>query len=281
METDTTRYADIVLPASHWFERLEFAQGPDQPNTTLSEKAVEPAFESKLDLDIFRLITKEMGLGEHYNHTDEELVQILINTDSARNSGLTWERLQEEKVIQTLPSEWINWHGDQFPTPSGRLEFYLENPKPRVNCGVMVDQSKEHLPEFEPPIEAWPDNPLIEKFPLVFHTIRQRWRLHSQWHESPWLRELDPEPELKIHPKDAKEWRIETGDMVEVFNDRGRVVLKAVLSEGQRPGMVTAPKGWQRDQFKEGSYQELTTDHVNTTSYNQCFYDVLCEVRQA
>jgi anaerobic selenocysteine-containing dehydrogenase len=280
VETDTTRYADLVLPASHWFERLELAQGPDQPNTTLSEKAIEPAFESKSDIDIFRLITNGMGLGEHYKHTDEEFVQMLIDTDFARKSGLTWERLKEETVIQTLPSQWINWKGDRFPTPSGRLEFYLENPKPRVNCGVMIDQSKEHLPAFTPPIEAWPDNPLKKRFPLVYHTVRQRWRLHSQWHGTPWLRELDPEPELKIHPSDAKERSIATGDMVEVFNDRGRVLLRAVWSEGQRPGMVTAPKGWQRNQFKGGSYQELTSDHVNTTSYNQCFYDVLCEVRK-
>jgi molybdopterin-containing oxidoreductase family molybdopterin binding subunit len=58
------------------------------------------------------------------------------------------------------------------------------------------------------------------------------------------------------------------------------VVLKTILSEAQRPGMVTVPKGWQRDQFIAGSYQELTNSHINTTDFNQCFYDVLCEVRK-
>ncbi|HPJ35641.1 MAG TPA: molybdopterin-dependent oxidoreductase, partial [Spirochaetota bacterium] len=254
VETDTTKYADLVLPAAHWFERLDITQGPDQPHTTLTEKALEPAFESKSTTDVFRLIAKGMGIGEFYKYTDEEFIQMLIDTDLARKSGLTWETLKEKKVIQTLPTCWINWAGNKFPSPSGRLEFYLEDPKPRIDCGIEIDKSRERLPVFTPPTEAWPDNPLMKKYPLVYHTIRQRWRLHSQWHGTPWLRELDPEPVARIHPKDAGARGISTGDTVEVFNDRGHVVLKAVLSEEQRPGMVSVPKGWQRHQFIDGSY---------------------------
>ncbi len=280
VETDTTDYADLVLPAAHWFERLDLTQGPDQPHTTICEKVFEPAYESRSTTDIYRLIADKMGIGEFYKQTDEEFVQLLINTDLARASGLTWENLREKKVIQTLPTCWVNWAGNKFPSPSGRLEFYLEDPKPRIDCGVEIDKSREHLPIFTPPTEAWPGNPLMEKYPLIYHTVRQRWRLHSQWHNTPWLRELDSEPLVKIHPQDAGARGINTGDTVEVFNDRGHVVLKAVLSEEQRPGMVSVPKGWHRNQFIAGSYQELTNDHLNTSSYNQSFYDVLCEVRR-
>ena len=281
VETDTTRYADLVLPVAHWFEMLDFVQGPDQPHSTISERALKPAYESKSLTDIYRLIAYKMGIGEFYNSTDEEFVQFLIDTDLARSSGLTWESLIEKKAIQTLPTCWINWAGNKFPSPSGRLEFYLEDPKPRVDCGIEIDKSREHLPVFIPPFEAWPDNPLIKKYPLVYHTVRQRWRLHSQWHGTPWLRELDAEPLVKIHPKDAEERGINTGDVVEVFNDRGHVVLKAVLTEELRPGMVSVPKGWQIHQFIDGSYQELTQNHCNTSDYNQSFYDVLCQVRRA
>jgi molybdopterin-containing oxidoreductase family molybdopterin binding subunit len=280
VHTDTTKYADMILPVAHWFEVMEFVQGPDQPNSTLSEKALEPAFESKGNMDIFRLLGTALGYGEHFKYTDEEFIKMLIDTDLSRSLGLTWERLQKEKVIQTLPSCWINWEGDKFPTPSGRLEFYLENPQPRIDCGIPIDQDRERLPIFTPPVEAWPDNPLMKKYPLIYHTDRVRWRLHSQWQDSGWLRELDPEPTVKIHPQDAASRGIKTGDMVEIFNDRGHVVLKAILSEGVRPGMVSVPKGWRRDQFKEGSYQELTHDRINYSSYNLSFYDVVCEVRK-
>ena len=280
VETDTTNYADIVLPASHWFERLELVQGPDQPYTTLSEKALEPLFESKSDADIYRLIAKGMGLEEFFSDTDEETIQKLIKTPLAEQSGLTWERLEKEKTIQTLPSTWVNWQGNQFPSPSGRLEFYVEDPYPRIDCGIEIDKEAERLPRFAPPNEAWPDNELAKKYPLVYHTSRQRWRLHSQWSNVPWLRELDPEPAIRINPLDAAARDIENDDIVEAFNDRGHVVLKAILSSAQRPGMVTVPKGWQREQFIDGSYQELTNNHVNTTDFNQSFYDVLCEVRK-
>lgn len=281
VETDTTKYADLVLPAAHWFERTDIAQGPDQPHTTLSEKALDPAYESKSTTDIYRLIANGMGIGDFYKYSDEEFIQMLIDTDLARASGLTWENLVEKKVIQTLPTCWVNWAENKFPSPSGRLEFYLEDPKPRIDCGIEIDKSREHLPVFTPPFEAWPGNPLMKKYPLVYHTVRQRWRLHSQWHGTPWLRELDAEPLVKIHPEDAGTRGIKTGDVVEVFNDRGHVVLKAVLSEEMRPGMVSVPKGWQRHQFIAGSYQELTQDHCNTSDFNQSFYDVLCEVRKA
>jgi len=283
VETDTTKYADLVLPVSHWFERLEFAQGPDTPYSTISEPALEPYYESVSDSEIMRRIGIGMGLGELMSMSDEEIIKLLIDTDAARASRLTWENLVKEKSIQTLPSLWVNWNwGGKtgFPSPSGRLEFYLENPQPRIDCGIPIDQSKEHLPEFKTPIEAWPDNPLKQKYPLYYHTIRHRWRLHSQWAKTPWLRELDPEPAVRISPVDAKARGIKDGDTVEIFNDRGHVVIKAILNEAQRPGMVTVPKGWQRDQFIAGSYQELTNDYANTSSYNQNFYDTLCEVRK-
>ncbi|HNX92253.1 MAG TPA: molybdopterin-dependent oxidoreductase [Syntrophomonas sp.] len=280
VHTDTTKYADLILPSAHWFETLDIVQGPDQPCTTLSEKALEPAFESKSNMDIYRLLGQELGLGEFFKYSDEDFIRMLIDTDAARAAGLTWERLEKEKVIQTLPSCWINWAGDKFPTPSGRLEFYLEDPQPRIDCGIPIDQERERLPVFTPPFEAWPGNPLMEKYPLIYHTARVRWRLHSQWADTPWLRELDPEPTVQIHPQDAAPRGIKSGDMVEIFNDRGHVVLKAILSDGLRPGMVSVPKGWRRDQFKAGSFQELTHDRLNTSSYNQSFYDVLCEVRK-
>lgn len=280
VETDTTRQADLVLPIAHWFEMLDIVQGPYHPHTAMSEKALEPAYESKADIDIWRLIAKGMGLGKFFDYTDEEFIQMLLDNDVARKEGLTWERLQKEKVVQTLPTCWVNWEGNKFRTPSGRLEFYLEDPKPRFDCDIEIDKSSEHLPVFTPPFEAWPDNPLMKKYPLVYHTVRQRWRLHSQWFNTPWLRELDREPQVSIHPTDAGARDIQDGDTVEVFNDRGHVVLKAKFSEAQRPGMVSVPKGWHRDQFIAGSYQELTNDHLNTSSYNQSFYDVLCEVRK-
>ena len=83
--------------------------------------------------------------------------------------------------------------------------------------------------------------------------------MHTQWFNIEWLRELDPEPTLLMNPRDAAVRHIQNGDYVEVFNDRGHAVARAVLSDGIREGVLSYPKGWQRHQHKAGSFSELDT----------------------
>jgi molybdopterin-containing oxidoreductase family molybdopterin binding subunit len=58
------------------------------------------------------------------------------------------------------------------------------------------------------------------------------------------------------------------------------VVLKAVVSHGVRPGVLSIPKGWQRHQFKAGGCQELTSGSFDPVGVNASFYETLAEVRQ-
>ena len=92
--------------------------------------------------------------------------------------------------------------------------------------------------------------------------------------------ELYPEPTAKISPTDANARGIKEGDYVRIFNDRGEVVVKAVISAGTRPGMVILPKGWEADQFKKGHYSDLTATYFNPTVPNNCYYDALCQIEK-
>jgi molybdopterin-containing oxidoreductase family molybdopterin binding subunit len=187
--------------------------------------------------------------------------------------------LREKGVIK-VPGLDVVFEGQKFGTPSGRLEFYVEKPHPRNDFGQSWDVDRERLPRWVPPTEAWPDNPLYGKYPLVVITPKSRFRVHGQWFGVPWLRELDPEPIVTMNPQDAGARGIANGDYVEVFNDRGHVVLKAVVSHGVRPGVLSIPKGWQRHQFKAGGYQELTSGSFDPVGVNASFYETLAEVRQ-
>ena len=80
--------------------------------------------------------------------------------------------------------------------------------------------------------------------------------------------------------KDAEDRGIKTGDLVEVYNSRGHVVLKAVINDDVRPGDVRFPKGWQRSQFIEGGYSELNDSHLDPWGVSACFCDQLCNVRK-
>ena len=99
------------------------------------------------------------------------------------------------------------------------------------------------------------------------------------WSDNQYLRELDPEPTIKMNPVDARERGIADGSYVEVFNDRGHCVAKAVLNEGIRPGCTVYPKSWQQNQFKAGSWSELLTSVYDPVGVNESYFDNLVEVR--
>jgi anaerobic selenocysteine-containing dehydrogenase len=280
--SDTARYSDIVLPVVHWFEYTDVVlMGLALPYAVIQEKAIDPLYECKSDFEIATLLGKAMGFGEYFNMTDEETINYILDTDAARAMGITWENMKQKKYIRCYEEDlYIHGKGGVFPTPTGRAQFYLENPKPTYIYGQKYDLEKEKLPSWEPPTEAWEENPLYAKYPLRYVQEHTRWRTHSQFGRIEWLRELDPEPIVKMNPVDAEARGIKNRDIVKVFNDRGYVVLRAIINNGMRPGMVNIPHGWQSDQFIEGHYQDLTSNVINSFIPTGSFTDALVEVKK-
>lgn len=281
MYTDTAKWADIVLPISYWFEK----EGVMAPNLTPyiihSDKLVEPAFETKADWEIAVAVGKAMGFTDDFDFTFEDAAEWSIS-DVGREKGLTLEKLREEKKFQDLPDDYLQsyWADASFNSPSKRIEFWVENPVVRYDIGVDVDTSPYHLPFFQEPYEAWPTNPLFEKYPFVMLGQRGKWHLHSQFHTTPALRELCTEPFVQINPNDAAKLGISDGDIVELYNDRGHAVLKAILDASMREGVITAEKCWNSDSFIDGNIQELTQDYLNPLHCNISYFDVLCGIRK-
>lgn len=283
--TDTTAYADIVLPAAHWFEQDDFTCGTAhlQPFMILQEKAVEPAGESKPDYEIFKLLADGLGMGYVYDGLSaEEAMRHVLTSPMSERFGITYDRLKKEKIIRWLPGDnFIFAEGGNFTTKTGRAQFYFENPQPSMMYGQTIDTELERLPFFVEPSEAWPDNPLMEKYPLTCYQEHTRYRVHSNFSHVPWIREFDPEPTVKIHTIDAEARGIKTGDVVRLYNDRGSCKVKAIVTEGIRPGTVNTPHGWQEDQYIEGHYQDLTSRETNPYIANSQFSDLLVQVEKA
>lgn len=278
--TDTVRYSDIVLPCAQWFEVEEVLPGGQTHYIQYSEKAIEPLYESKSDGDIMRLIADKMGVGQYFQMTDEEWLTQLLDSDYHKMFHIDFPTLKTMQAMRYFQDPFVAWEGDMFLTPSGRLEFYLEDPQPSSPQGVEFDVERERLPRFFPPGEAWPENPLYEKYPFVCMSERPRYRVHSQWFSNSWLRELDPEPIVKLNPIDVEAKGFAAGDYVECFNDRGHCVAKLVVSEAIRPGTIVYPKNWQAHQHKAGSWSELSSSSYDPVGVNQSFMDVLCDVRK-
>jgi molybdopterin-containing oxidoreductase family molybdopterin binding subunit len=285
--SETVLYSDIVLPVAHWFEITDMQLGNNHPYILYGEKAVEPLFESKSDYEIMKLIAKKMGVESYFSKSEDEMLQSSISKAFADRTGCTLEKIKKDGVFKVWyqdpdqPNIGLGFNG-VFGTPTGRAEFYVENPTPRVvsSSSLAFKPDNEHLPRFQPPIEAWYESPVSKKYPLAFFQEHARWRVHTQYAEVAWLRELDPEPTVKINPDDATARGIAQGDYVEIFNDRGMCVVKAVISSALPRGFLSLPKGWLLYQYKKGSACELTHMKLNPASVNQSYFDVAVEVRK-
>lgn len=284
---ETARYADILLPVAHWFEVKDiFSCYGTHPYLLLQEQAVQPLYECKADFEITKLLAEKMGVGAAFQFTEDEYIDLWLDTDFARSMGLTRQELEEKKAIKCLPGEnFVFAEGGVFSTPTGRAQFYNETPAPNSNYDARfwnkeVDVELERLPTWIPPYEAWHENSLHDKYPYILISEHVKFRTHSQWWDVPTLLELDPEPIAKFNADDAAKYGIETGDKVKLFNDRGYVVMHAAIHGGVQPGVIVAPKGWEEGQFIDGHFSDLTTHDMNPLCANQGYFDVLVGVEK-
>lgn len=287
--TDTARYADYVLPAAFWLECTDVRGNFSNPYIVYGGKAIEPLWECKTDNEITTLIAEGLGFGEYFPaRTDEEWIDVLFDSDEMRAQGFDQNRLKNEKALRSLGSEEEPWmiggfgYDNEFPTPSGRAELYCEIPTARYEYGQdwQSEAAQQQFPIWMAPYENWPGAEIRSKYPLSFLQLHERGRTHTQWFSSETLRELDPEPLCHLSREDAAARGIESADIVEVFNDRGHAVVKAVIDDSLPEGVCYIPKGWQRNQFIDGCFQELTSNAVDTCSGGYAYYDAVVDVKK-
>jgi anaerobic selenocysteine-containing dehydrogenase len=273
---DAASHADILLPASHYFEYEEIYSAGVY--TLYNGRAIEPLYESKPDGEIACELAKGLGVGEYFDMTNDEFLHMALDSDSMRALDLTVENIKAKRAVRFMPEGYIPNADGIFPTSTGRLEFYVENPTPRVNYGQTFDAEAERLPRWFPPTEAWHEHEIMKQYPLVFMSERARNRYHTQNFESQWLQEIEPEPIVRMNPDDAQARNIRESDYVYVENTRGHAVARARISSGIRPGMVIYPKGWQMHQFKSGCWGALHNSEFDPVGCNSSYFDSVCEV---
>lgn len=285
--TDTARYSDIVLPAAFWLELNELrVNNYANPFVLYAHKGMEPLHEAKPDSEILALIAEGLGLGDDVPlRTPEEWIGMLLDGAPLNKKGITLDTLQKTAAIRGVGSAdepFVRGADGTFPTTSGRANLYCELPLPRVDFGQdwQEDSKKERFPYFKPPTENWHENEVAKKYPLSYIQLHERWRTHTQWFSVESLRELDPEPLLHLSREDAAERGIEDGDIAEAFNDRGTVTIKAIIDDACPPGVCAIPKGWQRNQFIEGCYQDLTGAESDPMAVNFAYFDARVDVRK-
>ncbi len=127
--------------------------------------------------------------------------------------------------------------GHPYPTLTRRAQFLIEHP--------WFVEAGEDLPVHKDP-------PLMGgDLPYVLSTGHNRWSIHAMNMANPVLLQTHRgEPHAVIHPGDAAREGFGDHDRVEISNGAGNLVVRAKLSEGQRPGSITVYAGWDGYQFE-------------------------------
>jgi anaerobic selenocysteine-containing dehydrogenase len=260
--TPSTQLADVVLPAASFLEK-DGVRSWWIPLQTIN-KAISVG-ECKPDVEINFELAKRFNPNLRWNNIYELFDEII------KPSGLTFKQLQEKGWAfppEGHPS--APYHRFEkgllrpdkkpgFQTPSGRIELY---------SSLREEWGLEPLPHYEePPFTPVSQPELFKEYPLILSTGRRSpVYFHSEHRQIPWLRKIDPDPVIEIHPKTAKSYGIEDGGWVWVENWMGRCKLKAKVTPVVPPWMVMAAHGWW---FPEKPPQEPSLFGVWESNINQ------------
>ena len=232
-------YADIVLPVAHWLETDDIYDMHPRFIISAVQKAVEPLGEAWPDNKILNELGKRIAPQYWFRNVEEMLDYIL------RKAGITWKEFKEKGILAKMGKEQIYYkyktdywkEGGGFGTPTGKVELYST---------IMEALGRDPLPSFkEPPESPYSTPELYKEYPLILSTGgRLPYYFHSQYRQTPWLRELQHHPLVQIHPQTAEELAIKEGDWVWIETPRGRIKQVAKLFEGIHPKVVVAQASW-------------------------------------
>ena len=230
--TETTRFADVLLPAAQWPEK-DGVMTSSERRLTYLPKLVDPPGEALPDAGIIARLAAEMGWKAGFEHASAaEIFDEFVALTAGRPcdySGASHARLAAEGPLQwpvpsaTHPGTERLYTGSRFPAPDGRARFI--------------------------PVEhAEPLEPADAQFPLVLTTgrVRDHWHTLTRTGKAPALRGRTPEPLLEVSTRDARTIGLQDGDFVEITSRRGKAVAQCRVSDTIRAGTCFLPFHWGR-----------------------------------
>jgi len=241
--TPTARFADLVLPVTTSMEGEDIGQPwSGSPYFTFLNKAIEPLPETKSDLEIFSELAQRLGIRAYNDKSDEEWLRSFVKA----TADLPEYEIFKQKGFHQIAMEepWVAFRAQvdnhlPFPTPSGKIEIYSEK---------IAEMNNPLLPPIPKYIEPWEGrrDPLAGKYPLQLVSPHAKTRVNSQFDNIPSLKALADDTAW-LSREDAEARGIVDGERVKVYNDRGKMMVTAKVTDRIMPGVVSFDAGaWYR-----------------------------------
>ena len=249
--TETAKMADIIIPGTFPIERYEIWGGADSSGDVilgLSPKIIE----SEQGISEWKFISdiaKAMGYEEAFPwDTEEETMEYRL-----KGIGKTFKEMMDiDYGCKYRDFEEKKYEKNGFNTPSKRVEIYSE---------TLKKAGYDPLPIYYEPSESpLSTEDLTKEYPLMLSTgARYLEYYHSKYRNIKSLNDYKGEKEakVKINPQTAENKGIKDGDMVKVESLRGKIKLKAQVTEDVPPTTILIPHGWD-----DANANELTDNEM-------------------
>jgi anaerobic selenocysteine-containing dehydrogenase len=264
--TATTALAHYILPAKTMFEEEDVVTAYWHPYVQLRTRILDPPGEVRTETEIWRLLCERFGFDTRYFPADHDrLLRAMLPNGQP---GLL-DTLRERPVDPSGLGD-VAFAERRFPTPSGKVEF--------ASAEAARVWGVDPVPDYAPLGEGH-DSPLARKYPLQLLTCKTRDRIHSQFGNLDWVRDVERPHRLDINPADAGVRSLQEGKTAVVWNDRGRIEIAVHLDHGIRPGVVHVLEGRCHD--GDPDVNLLTDAGVTDMNHGATFYECLVEVMRA
>jgi len=273
--TPTARFADIVLPAASEFEQEDVTGSRGHGYLIYMPKVVDPPGEARSDLDVWAALSERLGVAELFGagrSRADWIREVLAASPDPDVRAMSYEQLRDDGIARFPPAPpRIDFADGKFPTPSGKIELYSD---------ALAADGYHPLPTYVEPWEMPGSDPLAATYPLQLVSPHSRLRAHSQYAQLATLAARN-RAEVWLNRDDATERGIGDGDAVRIYNDRGTLLLPALVTDRIRPGVVAIYQGQWYDPDnpeRSGCANVLTRDgetpRGQSSTYNTCLVQV-------
>ena len=230
---ETAKFAHVFLPGASFLEK--------NGTFTNAERRISPVrkvmspLAGYQDWEVTQMLANAMGYPMNYSHPSEIMAEIASLTPTF--AGVSYEKIDELGSIQ-----WPCYDEESEGTPIMHEQTFMrDNGKGLFMLTEYVATQEKITP----------------KFPLILTTGR----ILSQYNVGAQTRRTDnvawhAEDRLEIHPHDAEDRGLKTGDWVGIKSRAGETVLRALISERVQPGVV-----YTTFHFPESGANVITTDN--------------------
>jgi anaerobic selenocysteine-containing dehydrogenase len=244
--TETAAMADILLPATMFMEHDDLYQGGGHQHIQFGGKLIPAPGECRSNHEVIAGLAARLGADhEGFQLTPRDLIERTLQVSGWGSLA----ELESERWTDVQPAFREAHFLDGFAYPDGKFRFKPDwTAVKAANDGPMGPWAEmPALPDHWSVIE---DGDVSHPFRLATSPARNF--LNSSFNETPTSLAKERRPEVMIHPDDARPLDIRDGDWVQLANQRGAVLIRAVLFTGVKRGVLIAESIWPNAAFPDG-----------------------------